>query len=713
MPFAFRTTFHDPGTRARRGAFTTSRGVVETPAFMPVGTRATVTGLTPDDLHALGAQIVLANTYHLMLRPGPEAFRRVGGIHRFMRWDRPVLTDSGGFQIFSLAQDRVVTEEGARFRSYVDGRPHVLSPERSIEVQTAIGSDVMMVLDVCPPSTAEPAAIREAMDRTHRWALRSLAARTNPEQALFAIVQGGLDPALRAESARFLVDHGFDGFAVGGLAVGDTRAERADVVGRATELLPRDRPRYLMGVGTPPDLLHAIGEGVDMFDCVLPTTMAWQGTAFAATGRVRLTRGEHKLSDAPLDAGCGCSTCRTYSRGYLHHLFKCREPLGPRLLSIHNLQHYLDLMREARAAIEAGRYGPFSRARLEALDRHEHDPSRRAPGRRAVPPLPASTSTPTSTWTPTSTPDLDPTLASAAAHPERFDSGGSAADAQGSLRADAEASPQDRRARYELVLTSLGVPAVRDALVGEVMHPVVGPGVESERLYVAQSRLRDRLAERGPPLVLFDVGLGAGSNALAALAAADSAEGGRRLEIASFERDTGALALAVSEAGAARLGLTGREVAAARTLLERGRFESPRVLWRLVPGDLRETFPREDARAELVFWDPFSPKANPELWTVAAFSALRARCAPRADVYTYSTATATRAALLLAGFHVGAGDASGPKQETTVAATDPALLARPLDARWLARLARSSAPFPVDAPPGALERIRAHPQFAT
>jgi queuine tRNA-ribosyltransferase len=680
MPFAFRTAFHDPGTRARRGALTTSRGVVETPAFMPVGTRATVTGLTPDDLHALGAEIVLANTYHLMLRPGPEAFRRVGGIHRFMRWERPVLTDSGGFQIFSLAHDRVITEEGARFRSYVDGRPHVLSPERSIEVQTAIGSDVMMVLDVCPPSTAEPAAIREAMDRTHRWALRSLAARTNPEQALFAIVQGGLDPALRAESARFLVGHGFDGFAVGGLAVGDTRAERADVVGRATELLPRDRPRYLMGVGTPPDILHAIGEGVDMFDCVLPTTMAWQGTAFAATGRVRLTRGEHKLSDAPLDAGCGCSTCRTYSRGYLHHLFKCREPLGPRLLSVHNLQHYLDLMREARAAIEAGRYGPFARARLEALDRHEHDPSRRAPGRRPPPPLTPSPSAPPSAET----------SVAPAVHAER--SGASA--------------------RYELVLTSLGVPAVRDAVLGEVMHPVVGPGVESERLYVAQSRLRSRLAERGPPLVLFDVGLGAGSNALAALAAADAVEGGRRLEIASFERDTGALALAASEAGAARLGLGQRQVAAARSLLERGRFESPRALWRLVPGDLRETLPREEARAELVFWDPFSPKANPELWTVAAFSALRARCAPRADVYTYSTATATRAALLLAGFHVGAGDASGPKQETTAAATDPALLARALDARWLARLERSSAPFPVDAPPGALERIRAHPQFA-
>jgi queuine tRNA-ribosyltransferase len=689
MPFAFHETSRDPGTRARRGAFATAHGVVQTPAFMPVGTRASVTGLTPDEVRAVGAEIVLANTYHLMLRPGPELFRRVGGIHRFMRWDGPVLTDSGGFQIFSLSHDRTVDEAGARFRSYVDGRPQVLSPERSIEVQTAIGADVMMVLDVCLPSTADASAIREAMDRTHRWALRSLAARTDPEQALFAIVQGGLDPALRAESARVLTQDPFDGFAIGGLAVGDTRAERADVVGRTAELLPRERPRYLMGVGTPPDLLQAIGEGVDMFDCVLPTTMAWQGTAFASTGRVRLTRGDHRLSDEPLDAGCACLTCRTWSRGYLHHLFKCREPLAPRLLSVHNLHHYLDLMRGARAAIEAGRYGPFARERLDALDRHEHDPAKRTPGRRAAVVLPGEDATPTST--PTSAPTSTPTATSAPT-------------------ATPTSAPTPTP-RYEIVLTSLGVPAVRDAVLGEVMHPVIGPAVEAERLYVAQSRLRERLEEAGAPLVLFDVGLGGGANALAALAAAESARPGRRLEIASFEADPGALALACSDAGAAHLGLSARSLEAARALLAGGRFESPRVLWRLVPGDVRDTLAGERAAADVVFWDPFSPKANPELWTVAAFSALRARCGPRAAVYTYSTATATRSALLLAGFFVGAGDPSGPKQETTAAATDPALLVRPLDGRWLARLERSSAPFPADAARDALDRVRAHPQF--
>ncbi|HEX9290546.1 MAG TPA: tRNA guanosine(34) transglycosylase Tgt, partial [Anaeromyxobacteraceae bacterium] len=496
MPFSFHLGARDHGTSARRGAFVTAHGRVETPAFMPVGTRATVTGLTPEDLHRVGAEIVLGNTYHLLLRPGPEAMRHFGGLHRFMAWDRPILTDSGGFQIFSLSSDRTLTEAGARFKSYIDCRYHDLSPERSIEVQTALGSDVMMALDVCLPSTAEPAELRAAMDRTHRWALRSLAARTSPEQALFAIVQGGLSPALRAESAAFLTQHAFDGFAIGGLAVGDTRAERGDVMAATAERLPPDRPRYLMGVGTPPDILEAVGHGIDMFDCVIPTTLAWQGTAFTSTGRVRLTRGDHRLSDEPLDAACRCPTCERHPRGYLHHLVKCKEPLGPRLLSIHNLHHYLELMRAIRAAIEAGRYAAFARERLAEIDRHEHDASRRTPGRRA------------------------------------------------------EAT------RFEIVTTSSGAPAVLDRAAGEVMHPVIGATAEAERLYVAQSRLAERLVEGRGALVLFDVGLGAGSNALAALRAARAApEGARGLDVVSFDRGTGALALAATDAGAARLGL--------------------------------------------------------------------------------------------------------------------------------------------------------------
>jgi queuine tRNA-ribosyltransferase len=254
----------------------------------------------------------------------------------------------------------------------VDQRMHLLSPERSVEVQTAIGSDIMMVLDVCVDSKSDEETTRTAMERTHRWALRSLAARSNPQQALFAIVQGGVYPQLRRQSAAFLTQHGFDGFALGGLAVGDTRAQREEITYFAAELLPAQQPRYLMGVGTPPDLLHAMMAGIDMFDCILPTHMAWQGTAFTSTGRVKLTRAHCARTDVALDANCKCATCVRFSRAYLHHLFKCSEPLGPRLLSLHNTHHYLSLMAESRQAIADGGFASYAREKLEAIDRHEH-----------------------------------------------------------------------------------------------------------------------------------------------------------------------------------------------------------------------------------------------------------------------------------------------------------------------------------------------------
>jgi len=370
LPFEVLAT--DPGSRARRGSMLTAHGRVETPVFMDVGTRASVTNCAPVDLAEVGTQVVLGNTYHLMLRPGPEAFRRLGGIHKFMGWSGPVLTDSGGYQIFSLPGDRTITERGARFKGYTDQQMHMLSPERSIEVQTAIGSDIMMVLDECVDSTSDEATTRAAMERTHRWAMRSLAARTNPQQALFAIVQGGVVPSLRKHSAAFLAEHAFDGFAIGGLAVGDTRSEREDLTALSAELLPATRPRYLMGVGTPPDLLNAMLAGVDMFDCIIPTQLAWQGTAFTATGRVRLTRTPNALSEEALDSTCPCSTCTTFSRAYLHHLFKCREPLGPRLVSMHNLHYYHALMASSRRAIEAGTFASFAKDQLSRIDRHEH-----------------------------------------------------------------------------------------------------------------------------------------------------------------------------------------------------------------------------------------------------------------------------------------------------------------------------------------------------
>ena len=373
MRLSFEVTARDEHSRARAGTLVTRRGAVETPVFMPVGTRATVTGLIPGELAQAGARVLLANTYHLLLRPGPELLRQVGGVHRFMDWTGAVLTDSGGYQVFSMPGERTVTEEGARFRSYIDGRSHLLTPERSIDMQVAIDSDIMMVLDECIDSTSDQARTRDAMQRTHRWALRSLAARAeDSQQALFGIVQGGVVPALRRESAAFLAEQPFEGLAIGGLAVGDTRSQREDTTALVAELLPEDRPRYLMGVGTPPDLLVAMGAGVDMFDCVLPTHLAWQGTAFTSTGRVRLGRGAHRHAEEPLDAACDCLACTRFSRAYLHHLVKCKEPLGPRLLSMHNLTHYMDLMRQARQAIVRGDFARFARDTLSAIDRHEH-----------------------------------------------------------------------------------------------------------------------------------------------------------------------------------------------------------------------------------------------------------------------------------------------------------------------------------------------------
>ena len=376
MTLPFTVSARDPASGARRGSISTAHGRIETPVFMDVGTHASVTNCAPADLATVGTQVVLANTYHLMLRPGPEAFRQLGGIHRFMGWSGPVLTDSGGYQIFSLPGDRTITEKGARFKGYTNQQMQWLSPERSIEVQTAIGSDIMMVLDECIDSTSDEATTRAAMERTHRWALRSLAARTNPAQALFAIVQGGVVPALRRQSTAYLVEHPFDGFAIGGLAVGDTRAEREDITAFSAELLPTDRPRYLMGVGTPPDLLQGMLAGVDMFDCIIPTQLALQGTAFTSTGRVRLKRMQNRLAEERLDAQCRCATCRDFSRAYLHHLFKCREPLGPRLVSMHNLHYYHTLMADSRQAIEDGTFAAYAKRQLDAIDRHEHSATR-------------------------------------------------------------------------------------------------------------------------------------------------------------------------------------------------------------------------------------------------------------------------------------------------------------------------------------------------
>jgi queuine tRNA-ribosyltransferase len=352
--------------RARRGRLRLCRGSVETPVFMPVGTYGTVKAMTPEELSGLGAQIVLGNTFHLMLRPGTDVIRAHGGLHGFMHWPGPILTDSGGFQVFSLAELRKLSEDGVRFRSPVNGDPVFLSPEVSMSVQTALDSDIVMVFDECPPYPATEAEARQSMELSMRWARRSRDAfdATGNPNALFGIVQGGTHLPLRLESIEALRGIGFDGYAIGGLAVGEPAEERNAVLDALEPQLPADHPRYLMGVGTPADIVQAVSRGVDMFDCVMPTRNARNGHLFTSQGVVKIRNAAHQDDTRPLDPGCDCYTCRNYSRAYLRHLDRCNEILGARLNTTHNLHYYLKLMARIRAAIEAGAYPEFASAFL-------------------------------------------------------------------------------------------------------------------------------------------------------------------------------------------------------------------------------------------------------------------------------------------------------------------------------------------------------------
>ncbi len=352
--------------RARTGAIKTPRGEIRTPAFMPVGTAATVKAMLPESVRATGADILLGNTYHLMLRPGAERVARLGGLHRFMNWDRPILTDSGGFQVMSLAELRKLTEEGVSFRSHVDGSVHHLSPESSMEIQRLLGSDIVMAFDECPALPATEAAVAASMRLSMRWALRSREAfGDRPGHALFGIAQGGVTRDLREESAAALRAIGFDGYAIGGLAVGEGQEAMFGVLDYTAGFLPEDRPRYLMGVGKPDDIVGAVLRGVDMFDCVLPSRSGRTGQALTRRGAVNIKNARHADDPRPLDEACGCPTCASYSRAYLHHVFKAGEIISSMLLTWHNLRYYQDLMAGLREAITAGRLSAFA-AEFEA-----------------------------------------------------------------------------------------------------------------------------------------------------------------------------------------------------------------------------------------------------------------------------------------------------------------------------------------------------------
>jgi queuine tRNA-ribosyltransferase len=669
------------GSRARAARFRTLHNEVLTPTFMPVGTHAAVRAQSREDLLASGAQVLLANTYHLLLRPGVEIFEKFGGIHRFMNWPRAMLTDSGGFQIFSLPGSRTLREEGAEFTSYVDKTTIHLSPERSIATQKAIGADIMMVLDQCVPSTVERSVARDAMELTHRWAHRSLLARGDAPQALFGIVQGASYDDLRVASARTIAHMPFDGFAIGGLAVGESAAQREDCTALVTGHLPEDRPRYLMGVGTTRDLIEAVHRGVDMFDCILPTALAKQGVAFTSLGRRDLRRAAYRGMDGPIDPACDCYTCKTFSIAYLFHLNRVRETLGWQLLGLHNIHFYMQLMRRMREHILAGTWLDYYRSQRDVLD--ARDCYGRAP-----------------------------------AH----------------ITKAQRAKFSMQLGRYEVMVRD-GIGHIRDTLSGEVMHPVSDPSQEARLLYVEQPRLMERLraadqASSAAPLVVWDVGLGAAANAMAAIHAIESEVGAerapvgagaspgadrRRLSLVSFENDLDALKLALRHPK----WFSHLHHAAPRRLLAQGSWSSRAGIdWLLLHGDFAVC--KSDAPLpDIIFFDPFSFKTDRELWTLAMFRALAELCANKeVELFTYSYSTSVRAAMLAAGFFVAKGVGTGPKAETTIALS-PRAAALPhrrelLGQEWLEKWGRSDAQAPFGATPGEeswREAVSAHPQF--
>ena len=346
-------------TGARRGRLHTPHGTIETPVFMPVGTAGSVKAIAPDDLHTLGANIILGNTYHLMLRPGEQLIGELGGLHQFISWDRALLTDSGGFQVYSLAEKRKITEEGAAFQSHLDGSKHLLTPERSIEIQEVLGADVIMAFDECPPALSERSYMEASMARTTRWLHRCAAAWNRQRSSLFGIIQGGLDQELRKRHVEEICAVDLPGYALGGFAVGEEPVQMHAGVAFSAPLLPRDKPRYLMGVGTPLDLVTCVGAGIDMFDCVLPTRSARNSLLFTSEGKLVIKNARYAKDKRPLDPKCSCYTCRHFSRAYLRHLFVSQELVAMRLNTLHNLHFFLSLMEQARTAIEADRYGDF------------------------------------------------------------------------------------------------------------------------------------------------------------------------------------------------------------------------------------------------------------------------------------------------------------------------------------------------------------------
>jgi queuine tRNA-ribosyltransferase len=657
------------GSRARAATFTTLHGEVQTPIFMPVGTQATVKNQTVESLKTAGSNVLLANTYHLLLRPGPEVMRKFGGIHKFMNWDRPVLTDSGGFQIFSLSHSREMNENGARFLSYVDNRPILLTPELSIDMQKAINSDIMMVLDQCIESKASHKEAKAAMNLTHRWAKRSLEARGDSLQSMFGIVQGACFEDLRKQSADVLTNlrvngEGFDGLAIGGLAVGETKTEREDFTEIATAMLPEHLPRYLMGVGTPIDILEAVHRGVDMFDCIIPNQYGQRGLGFTSLGNFQMRRSVYKFSEEKLDPVCACLTCTNYSRAYLHHLMKTDEPLGWHLLTLHNITFYHRLMHDMRLSILRGTFLDFyERKRKELIMTDEENPP--------VAMKPSSSH---------------------------------------------KKNKRLQLGDYEVFEGGRGFSSIRQMSSGEVMHSVNPPQEEARNLYVIPSRIDERLNELDE-VVIWDVGLGAAHNSMAVIHEFLNKDFTGKIRIVSFENDTDPLKLALRNAHL----FPHLHHAAPHELLKHNKWESPKVdiEWELIQGDFSSNF-HGAPKPHVIFYDPFSMHSNVELWSEEVFARIFKFCfGHEVQLLNYSASTAVRATLLAVGFTGGYGPATGPKSTTTFAYNDSSLAVKQgvtlLGEEWLKRWEKSDAKVARTLSKSDEkefeEKIRRHSQF--
>lgn len=654
------------GTSARACTFRTHHSEVRTPLFMPVATLAVLRTQHTGDVESIGFPVLLANTYHLILRPGIEVFKKFNGIHNFMKWNGSVLTDSGGFQVFSFSKNVKVTCEGAEFRSYLDGKKFMLGPESSIAAQRIIGSDIMMAMDQCVPSSSDRKTCISAVETTAKWAERSLSARGESWQSIFGIVQGACYPDLRRTSAAQIRSMPFDGYAIGGLAVGESADERNDMTELTASLLPHDRPRYLMGVGTPLDLLEAVHRGVDMFDCILPTALAQQGVAFTSRGRIELRRGVHKLSDSPLDENCRCHTCTNYSRAYLHHLVKSGEYYGSSLIGDHNLTFYKNLMDTMRSHITNGTFNSFYNSRREILGMDDIDNPVTHPRKKNRPSM-------------------------------------------------------LRLGDYEIIKQDAGFCSIKQVSSGEIMHSVSEPLEESRILYADQTRFE--ATATGPQedlFIIWDVGMGAATNVMAAMKKYERlCESGlplRGLKIISFENDLDPLKLAAKNPSL----FPHMRHPAPGAILASGLWSSKRfpVTWVLKAGEFPGTMEEAD-QPDCIYYDPFSLNTDSGLWNYDVFSRIHSFCRGKpARLFTYSSSTRVRASLLAAGFYVGAGTGTGPKTETTAAITSIGhgnMGIRLLENDWFERFTRSSSRY--DESLSESENLKidklvlSHPQF--